>query len=630
MAHLGDAHRFTTEVYGDDAPNGSGVLSGNLYLVGQHDFTWSTFFYDDPRFALDRIAAELYDLGLRSVTGQVEARGEFVYEGYQYGTYDPAAYRTTVANQFRAALVAQGISAGGAQTNASFEPPSGGVYLGMWEAPPLDVACSPVNRTSHNEFADALLRHLGWVEGADSSYASGSAVVIPWLGSLGMNTSEVVFNDGSGLSHGNRVSARHVVELMRAMRTMPEGLAWERTFSVAGVRGTLSSRMTGADTIGRFFGKTGTLNGVIATSGYLEHAHLGRRFLFGMLMNGVTNNTAARGAHDAIIESVADDLLAAGGPPAAPVLSSIVNDGNGATVTVGWEGSAGAQGYLVWLSEDGLLWDRSEARFVSGTSHVIGERSEGERLYVRVSAVNDAGESPPSDAYGTVASSQSSPVLVVDGNDRWQSQPSPENTTGGAHDFGVVVGDAIQGRGFDTVANERVADGSIDLGSYGAVVWSLGEEGTVDRTFESAEQSLVSAYLQGGGSLFVAGAEIGYDLVTGGVASDEAFYRDVLKAEYVGDDAGTYVVKGAGGILSDVGRLGFYTPDRMVAAYPDQLAVAGGSVAILTYDGGLGATAALQYEGTYRLVHFGFPFASIDNRQDRREVMNRVLGFLEP
>ncbi len=90
------------------------------------------------------------------------------------------------------------------------------------------------------------------------------------------------------------------------------------------------------------------------------------------------------------------------------------------------------------------------------------------------------------------------------------------------------------------------------------------------------------------------------------------------------------MVKGSGGILQNVGRLGFYTPDRMVVSYPDQIAPTGGSKAILSYDGGLGGTAGIQYEGAYRLVYFGFPFESIDAREERRAVMSRVLGFLLP
>jgi hydrogenase maturation factor len=135
--------------------------------------------------------------------------------------------------------------------------------------------------------------------------------------------------------------------------------------------------------------------------------------------------------------------------------------------------------------------------------------------------------------------------------------------------------------------------------------------------------------VQGGGNLFVSGAEIGFELTRSAAsASDRAFYQDILRAQYLADSAETFVAKGTGGVLGTVGRIGFNTPDRLVVNYPDQIAAMGGSQVILTYEGGIGGGAAIQYQGSYRLVHFGFPFESIDSRESRRAVMNNVLSFL--
>jgi hypothetical protein len=435
-------------------------------------------------------------------------------------------------------------------------------------------------------------------------------------------------NDGSGLSHNNRFSARHVVTLVKTMPEKPEGFAWSQTFSIAGVRGTLSSRMTGSNTKGRFFGKTGTLDGVICTSGYLEHRHMGRRLLFGMLMNNVSNATAARSAHDNVIQAYAEDLLAAGSRPKLPEISSVRSTGG--SITVRWKPSTGANGYLVWTSRDALVWKRSDAHRVAGTSHTIGGLSSDQRLYVRVVAFNHAGESDPSNTYASKVSVSAPPVLIVDGNERWQAQPVAENTMGAAHDFAAWVAQAIDGVAYDTVSNRVVTDGVVSLSDYKVVVWSLGEEGTAHHTLDSVEQQAVRNYLQGGGSLFISGAEIGFDLYANGDASSRSFYQDVLRAQYLADSAKTFVAKGSGGVLGEIGRIGFYTPDRMVVDYPDQIAPYGGSQGILRYEGGLGGTAAIQYQGGYRLVYFGFPFESIDSREDRRIVMSNVLGFLLP
>jgi PBP4 family serine-type D-alanyl-D-alanine carboxypeptidase len=272
MGVLGEDHPLGAEVWADSPIDGAGTVTGELHLVGHHDFTWSSEFPPggDPRLSLDLLAEALYGAGLRSVTGGVVARGEFLYDGYSLGTYDPSGHRNLAAARFRDALAAAGITVGGGtNSSASFDPPPGSTMLERWEAAPLAVSAVPINVYSHNEFADILLHHVGWELQGTSDYATGAAEVASWLDALGLPGDEVMFYDGSGLSHDNAVTPRHVVGLLRAMTTVPESVAWRRTFSIAGVRGTLGGRMSGADTLGRVHGKTGTLTGTIATSGVI-------------------------------------------------------------------------------------------------------------------------------------------------------------------------------------------------------------------------------------------------------------------------------------------------------------------------------------------------------------------------
>src|SRR5690606_24765904 len=152
-----------------------------------------------------------------------------------------------------------------------------------------------------------LLRHVGFLDGGGSSYGAGETAVVDLLEELEVNVQNLALNDGSGLSHDNRVSARQVVGLLGGMRARPAGAAWMRTFAVGGARGTLASRLTGADTNHRFWGKTGTLNGVIALSGVLEHRYDGQRYLVSLLMNAVGSQTAARSAHSAVVAALARD-----------------------------------------------------------------------------------------------------------------------------------------------------------------------------------------------------------------------------------------------------------------------------------------------------------------------------------
>ncbi|HRX86145.1 MAG TPA: hypothetical protein P5572_14080, partial [Phycisphaerae bacterium] len=202
-----------------------------------------------------------------------------------------------------------------------------------------------------------------------------------------------------------------------------------------------------------------------------------------------------------------------------------------------------------------------------------------------------------------------------------------------SHEFAVRYGEAVAPTvRFDTCANEQITAGDVNLGDYSAVLWLLGEESTADESFSSAEQADVSAYLAAGGSLFVSGAEIGWDLDAQGSAADRAFYNNALKADYAADDAGTEQFVPAGGIFADLPYpVGDFHPTWMIVGYPDVLTPLGGATANLTYiaDNGTPAgTAGIQYDGAYRLVNLGFPLETVAHLATRRALMNRILGFL--
>lgn len=633
MEVLGEDHRPRAEAWSDSAIDGAGVVTGDLHLLGHHDFSWSVQIYPDPRTPLDLLAESLYDQGLRQVQGGVEARGEFLYDGYQFGTYDAAAYRSQAASRFRDALVAAGITVGGGtSTSASFDPPPGAMLLDQWDGVPLSVANVPLNVLSHNEFADILLRHVGWELGGTSDYATGSAELVTWYTGLGLNAAGMVFNDGSGLSHDNAVSPRQVIDLLDTMDTRPEGEAWRRTFSIAGVRGTLGGRMGGPDTLGRVHGKTGTLTGVIATSGLVYNRYDRRAYLFSILMNGTGDAAATRAVHDAVIGEVAADIRGEAPPPAAPVLRAVRHDAGTRVASIEWEPVDGAEGYLVWLSPDGLVWEREHARYVTETRHRAGSLPfTSPELFVRVGAVGPTGEGDLSDTYGTLVEDRPVRALIVDGNDRWQAQPQPENSLGRGHDFAAVHGRAMPSDdlGWDVAANEAVVDGLVALESYDLVVWALGEESTDDETFSVAEQGLVTDYLDADGALFVSGAEIGWDLVDQGDATDQAFFVDVLGAEYQGDEAATHIARGQGS-WAELGQWGFYTPGAQEIGFADRLAPGPGGELLAGYVRGLGGGAAVLRGAPGAVLLVGFPLESVDNDTDRAAMMKQAMALLLP
>jgi D-alanyl-D-alanine carboxypeptidase/D-alanyl-D-alanine-endopeptidase (penicillin-binding protein 4) len=74
---------------------------------------------------------------------------------------------------------------------------------------------------------------------------------------------------------------------------------------VAGVDGTLETRMRGTSAEGRARAKTGTLNGVTSLSGYVDAAD-GERLAFSMMIEFYTGSSAPRRAvQDSVVAALA-------------------------------------------------------------------------------------------------------------------------------------------------------------------------------------------------------------------------------------------------------------------------------------------------------------------------------------
>ncbi|MGD1994957.1 MAG: fibronectin type III domain-containing protein, partial [Anaerolineae bacterium] len=334
--------------------------------------------------------------------------------------------------------------------------------------------------------------------------------------------------------------------------------------------------------------------------------------------------------------------------PEPPTHLSARNLGNG-EVQLDWHPSPtdandvvgdAATGYRVYTSANGVGW--SDGVPVNDTTHTLTGLTPGQLLFVRVSATNAGGESFPTETL-VVRVGDVADVLLVNGFDRLNrtmSVPDIYEPSGETHlrmlldymnryDYVIQHGQVIS-YAFDSASNEAVIAGNVSLGDYGLVDWILGEESTDDETLDATEQTLLSSFLSGGGSLLITGSEIGWDLDGTGSPDDRNFYQGTLRAVYAGDDAGTYEVAPApGSIFDGLSAFRFDDPVAYNADYPDRLTPVNGSVAALTYQGGAGGTAAIQYQnGCQRLVYLGFPFETVQAAH-QPTVMARAIDFLD-
>ena len=129
------------------------------------------------------------------------------------------------------------------------------------------------NQDSNNRYADALLRRLG-----------GAASVATALEPLGISTDSYRQVDGSGLSRQNIAKPTVFVETLAAMTAVPERDIFYYSLPVAGYSGTLKNRFHDTSAQGIVRAKTGTLRGVRALSGYMDHPTKGK-LVFSIMVN---------------------------------------------------------------------------------------------------------------------------------------------------------------------------------------------------------------------------------------------------------------------------------------------------------------------------------------------------------
>ena len=177
--------------------------------------------------------------------------------------------------------------------------------LFVWQSPPLDSILALFLKPSQNLIGEMLLRVLGaQVKGA-GSMDSGRAVVRDVLSGFGVPPDAYVLADGSGLSRYNYVAPEAVAQVLDAMYRQPGFPPFFAALPIAGVDGTLATRLKGTPAAGNVHAKTGSLSNVRCLSGYVRDAD-GDMLAFVLLVNGFTvPQRVVEAAQDRIVERLA-------------------------------------------------------------------------------------------------------------------------------------------------------------------------------------------------------------------------------------------------------------------------------------------------------------------------------------
>ncbi len=327
-------------------------------------------------------------------------------------------------------------------------------------------------------------------------------------------------------------------------------------------------------------------------------------------------------------------------PPSQPVLLEVAAEAD--LFSIQWEPSteSNLEGYRLYYSLDNTLSNWK----LAASEITLSRKTEGVTInkidfidettdnvfHFKLTGVSDGGfESAPSDTYSASDNGEAK-VLIVDGFDRVTGSYSELNQSFAASYHQGLQAD--QSFNISTVANESTIEESFDLSVYEIVFWFLGDESTVQETFSTVEQQIIIEYLEQGGKLFVSGSEVGWDLVEQGNSTDQSFFNNYLKANFV-SDGGAGRSPASGLADTDFSDLEIAFGEIFKEDYPDEISPYEGSSAILKYSTGL--NGAVAYTGTFgdsdipgKLVYFGFPLESADD-PTIKEALNIITRYFE-
>ena len=171
-------------------------------------------------------------------------------------------------------------------------------------SPPLSEIIGFTLLWSDNVLADRLARNAAAELGYSRDSSGINLAFQENLELLGVNTKGLNAIDGSGLSHGNRVSTRTIVELLWKIRGEPKFQAIYEGLPIAGETGTLRNRYQdfGASAKGLVKAKTGWINTSVTLAGYVEAGE--SEYVFAVIASNVNPTENSRDRARKIIDKM--------------------------------------------------------------------------------------------------------------------------------------------------------------------------------------------------------------------------------------------------------------------------------------------------------------------------------------
>lgn len=301
LDRLGGGYQFKTDLCYIGVVD-STTLRGDVYCVGGFD----------PRFNSDDMRAfaeALRKMGIDTIQGNVYADrsmkdADLLGEGWCWDddnpVLSPLVYqrKDQFVVKFLTALSRVGIYLVGG-IGEKRKPQDANCIITRFHT--IDQILMRMMKQSDNLYAESMYYQIASSTGNRPATArSARNVERQLIDKLGLDGSRYRLADGSGLSLYNYVSPELEIRFLR--------YAYENSgiynhllpsLPIAGVDGTLKSRMTSQFTRGNVKAKTGTVEGVSSLCGYLTAAN-GHRICFSIINQGVMHGKNGRRFQDKV------------------------------------------------------------------------------------------------------------------------------------------------------------------------------------------------------------------------------------------------------------------------------------------------------------------------------------------
>jgi D-alanyl-D-alanine carboxypeptidase/D-alanyl-D-alanine-endopeptidase (penicillin-binding protein 4) len=182
--------------------------------------------------------------------------------------------------------------------------PAQGRTLAEAPSKPIEHLLADMNKFSNNYVAEMLTKQLAANKNGLGTLAGGIELIRESVRGAGVSDAEFEIYNPSGLTRDNKFSARALAKVLEKVRKdfrlFPEYVS---SLPIAGVDGTLKSRLKTEKTLRWVRAKTGLLTGVVSLAGYIG-TESGEMMSFAFIYNGSKDGGQVRSIFDRLISEV--------------------------------------------------------------------------------------------------------------------------------------------------------------------------------------------------------------------------------------------------------------------------------------------------------------------------------------